>query len=150
MKKFIATALLMITATTNTGCVSSSLYAAVKQLQQDDNNSHQVNEQALQQIQALRIQHATLSTSYTFSFAQKQSELAPQQKRRLEAILAKGNPKIVLHIAPASASTSFEQVLLATKRADQICQFVDPKAQSVEVHFAPQQTLDTLRIELGS
>ena len=141
---------MMLLVAMNMGCVSSSLYTMLKQHGESDSSTQQVNKKALQQIQALRIQHHIATESFVFSFANQQSELSPQEKIRLKAILSKASLKIILHVAPASAKTSFEQVILATQRADKIYQLVNQATQKIEVHFVPDQRLDTLRIELES
>jgi hypothetical protein len=141
---------MMSLTTLNIGCVASSLHAVLKQVRQDNSANQQVNKEALQQIQSLRIHFNALNQSMTFSYENNRSELLPLEIKRIKAIVSKPNLKIILHVAPASAGTSFQQIVLATKRADEVYKLVSLSSQKVDVRFAPKQAADTLRIELES
>jgi len=134
----------------NSGCVSSYLHSAIKQLGQQDSTTNNVDEKVLGLIQALRIQQKVMSKSISFSFKQNQSHLMPSDKHRIEKLMMQSTSKIILHIAPATAASNFEKIVLATKRADEVFKLIANRFGEVEIKFEPSQAVDTLIIVLES
>jgi len=134
----------------NSGCVMSSLHTVIKELRQQHSLENKVNEKVLQRIQSLRIQQQVQGQMVSFSFKQRESHLVLADKYRLDKLLLPSVTKVVLHMAPATADSSFAQIVLATQRADEIFKFITNGVREVEIIFAPAQAVDTLIIELES
>jgi len=134
----------------NSGCVTSSLYTAIKELRQQNTLGNEVDEKVLQRILSLRIQQKKMTESVSFSFKQHQSHLIPLDKYRLKKLLLQSVTKVILHVAPATADTSFAQIVLATQRADDVFKFIANGLRKVEIKFEPSQAVDTLIIVLES
>jgi len=147
---------LMLIVALSTGCVSSSLHTAIKQLRQDQQEAERtnVNEGVLQRIQLLRIQQKITTVRVRFSFSPHQSQLVSSEQKRLEKLLLSSVSNVILHIAPATADSGFAQIVLATHRADEVFKLIalgSKKAiREITVKFDPKQTVDTLIIVLES
>jgi hypothetical protein len=150
MKQFFRSITLVSILSINSSCVSSSLHTVIKQLREENSSSNEVNVKALQQIKVLRIQQKVATASLLFSFNKRQSQLMPIEEDRLKNFILQPASKFVLFVAPATAKSSFEQVILATKRADEVFKLIIGHQKHVEVKFAPSQAVDTLKIVLES
>jgi len=132
------------------GCVSSALQTAMQKLEQDASAKSQVNKEALQVIQSLRLQQQLESKATVFSYQQYQSQLLPAEQLRFKALMLQPGKKAVLHVAPATAATSLQKILLATKRADEMLKLLSTSQRKIVIKFNPSQAVDTLLIELES
>jgi len=150
MKQFCISIALVSILTINSGCVSSSLHAVINQLREESASPNKVNVKALQLIKVLRIQQKLATASLVFSFNKRQSQLMPLEEVRLKNFILQPTSKIVLFVAPASAGSNFDKVILATKRADEVFKLIVGQQKKVEIKFVPSQTIDTLRIMLES
>jgi len=152
MKKFYLNCIIFITVLSCTGCVSSSILDSLTTIEHEDQvtNNRAVNDEVLTSIQALRQLQMIAEHNYTFAYYLDNKELNIEDKTKIISLVTNKNQNIIINIAPAKGTNSFNKLALSIARAEVLRLYISHFNNRVTIKFDPKLSTNTINLVTGA